>query len=150
MTATLDPIYGTTIFGKTHMAYQRALMYVPDKSGTWYWNGQDGGIEGLNQDTWVLVYIAQIKSALAGIEFPYHILCKGDDMRVCFAVPPSIYTQRPIAQVREELVGRISKALGDLGHTIKKEESYGSETYFAFSKAASIHNIEMPQTLRKI
>ncbi|WKX98778.1 hypothetical protein Q1695_014008 [Nippostrongylus brasiliensis] len=36
MSATLDPIYGTTIFEKTHVAYQKALMYVPDKSGTWF------------------------------------------------------------------------------------------------------------------
>nr|WNV56441.1 MAG: RNA-dependent RNA polymerase [Wenzhou rodent chuvirus 1] len=150
MKETLDSIYGTTIFGKTHLAYQKSLLYVPDKCGTWYWEGQDGGIEGLNQDTWVVVYIAQIKSALAEVEFPYHILCKGDDVRVCFAIPPAVYSARSMSAIREDLVSRISKALGGLGHTIKKEESYGSETYFAFSKAASIKSIELPQTLRKI
>ncbi|KAK6044265.1 hypothetical protein COOONC_18229 [Cooperia oncophora] len=112
--------------------------------------GQDGEIEGLNQDTWVATYIAQIKSALASIEYPYHILCKGDDVTVCFAIPPTIYETSSMAEIRDDLVNRIASTLGELGHTIKTEESYGSETYFAFSKAASIASIELPQTLRKI
>ncbi|KAK6011975.1 hypothetical protein OSTOST_22886, partial [Ostertagia ostertagi] len=46
MRNTLDAVYGTTLYGKTHLAYQKSLVYVPDQSGTTYWDGQDGGIEG--------------------------------------------------------------------------------------------------------
>ena len=34
---------------------------MPDVSETYTWYGQDGGIEGVNQDTWVYVYIEHIR-----------------------------------------------------------------------------------------
>jgi hypothetical protein len=54
------------------------------------WEGQSGGIEGLNQDTWVITYINQMKIAMKDFEYPYHLLCKGDDMRLVVLVPPGV------------------------------------------------------------
>lgn len=63
---TSDRIFSVNIFSKTHLAYQRTLVYIPNGQQGYYWQGQDGGIEGLNQGTWVIVYIAQIKTPLEG------------------------------------------------------------------------------------
>lgn len=132
------------------MAYQRSLVYVPDGKTGYYWQGQDGGIEGLNQDTWVIVYIAQIKTALEGIPYPYHILCKGDDLRIALAVPGEETTQVGMKRIKDDYVMRLSQTMKDVGHKIKIKKSFGSEMYFAFSKYASYQDIELPQSLRKI
>jgi hypothetical protein len=150
MKEILDPIFGTTIFGKTHLAYQNTLVYVLDEQGTFSWVGQEGGIEGLNQDTWVVTYLAQIKAALHECGYKYHILCKGDDLRVAFAIPRSILAYESIKDIKDNLLGRISSYMLKVGHTIKLEESYVSEQLFTFNKFASLGGISLPQGFRKI
>jgi hypothetical protein len=152
MRETLGRIFDTPIFERTHEAYQNTLFYVPDEGGTYYWEGQEGGIEGLNQDTWVVVYINMVKTALQGYDVKYHVLCKGDDMRVVVLIAPDspYHSDTRIAQLRQLIVNNISDNATKLGHKIKVEDSYGSERYFSFSKAASIGRIELPQGTRKI
>lgn len=150
MQETLDRIFGTRTFAKTHMAFQNSLIYVPGCPTTYYWDGQSGGIEGLNQDTWVVVYLGMIHTALHDLGMKTHLLAKGDDLRVAVLVPPSLSKVQSIAEIKKNIVLRISTTMKDFGHAIKVEESYGSSRYFAFSKNASIDNIELPQTYRKI
>lgn len=150
MEETLDKIFDTTIFGKTQLAYENTLFYVPDTEGTYWWDGQGGGIEGLNQDTWVVTYISQIKAALKDFHTPMHILCKGDDMRVVLLIPPTLLEVETIPQIKNRLVTQISTTLDKLGHKINIQESYGSASYFAFSKSASADTIEFGQSFRKI
>uniref|UniRef100_A0AAT9JN67 RNA-directed RNA polymerase n=1 Tax=Nasutitermes takasagoensis chuvirus 1 TaxID=3133479 RepID=A0AAT9JN67_9VIRU len=146
----LDPLFGTTIFSKTHEAYHKTLFYVEDESVTYVWEGQAGGIEGLNQDTWVIAYINQIKVAMLEFEYPYHIFCKGDDLRVVVLIPPTVLLHQKLSDIKNNIVEHIAKVMTGFGHTIKVEDSYGSATYFAFSKEASIGTIQLPQTFRKI
>ena len=40
------------------------------------WEGQDGGIEGPNQDTWAYVYIEQIRYIMRTQPYPFFIFCK--------------------------------------------------------------------------
>lgn len=54
MEETLHKIFDYPIFSKTHKAYNNALLNAPDNGKTYYWEEQAGGIEGLNQDTWVV------------------------------------------------------------------------------------------------
>lgn len=150
MKETLDRIFGTSIFGKTHLAYEKTLFYVPGYPQTFLWEGQAGGIEGLNQDTWVIVYLGQIKTALDGLGFKYHCLCKGDDLRVTIAVPPHVWKNREMSNIKNDIVSRIANTMGSFGHQIKVLESYGSSKYFSFSKNASIEDVELPQGYRKI
>lgn len=147
---TLDRIFGTNLFCKTHEAYQNTLVYVPDETATWFWNGQEGGIEGLNQDTWVWVYINQIKVALEEVDVRYHLLCKGDDLRVVILVPPDRIREEGVHKIKDRAVEAISRVSALLGHSIKVNDSYGSAHYLAFSKAASVGTIELPQVFRKI
>ncbi|DAZ90596.1 polymerase [Supella longipalpa mononega-like virus 2] len=150
MDQTLDKIFDYPIFSRTHQLYQKTFVYIPDGDTTYSWDGQDGGIEGQNQDTWVVTYIGMIKSALEGIQYPYHILVKGDDCRIAFAIPDTSLEETSMLKIKNAIVSQLARRLKDLGHTLKVEESYGSSKYFAFSKSASCGNIELPQTYRKI
>ncbi|AJG39051.1 polymerase [Lishi spider virus 1] len=150
MEHTLDKVFGTKIFSKTHKAYEKTLMFVPDHGTTYSWEGQGGGIEGLNQDTWVVVYLAQIKTALDPFGYKYHIFCKGDDLRVSLAIPKTVLRTTSMLDIKNNLVKAISTTMKEFGHKINVEESYGSSKFYAFSKIASLGTVELPQTLRKI
>ncbi|AIY53910.1 polymerase [Suffolk virus] len=150
MEAVLDAAYGVPIFSKTHEAYQRSFIYVPDADEVYSWDGQLGGIEGLNQDTWVLTYIHQIKVCMEDHPYPYYILCKGDDLRIAVMVPPSALTNTSLDELKAKLLESVSSRGEKLGHVIKVEDSYASECYFAYSKDAFVRDVEQPQTFRKI
>lgn len=150
MAPTLDKIFDIPIFSKTHWAYENTLFYVPDEEESYFWEGQSGGIEGLNQDTWVVTYLAQIKSAMRNFNFHYQAFCKGDDFRVVVLVPPHVLEVTPIEDIKTSVVTEISRVATLYGHKVKILESYGSSTYFSFSKAASYKTIEFPQGFRKI
>lgn len=138
------------MLGKTHLAFNTSLVYVPDAAETYYWEGQGGGIEGLNQDTWVVTYINQIKVAISDLGIRYHILCKGDDLRVIFLIPKIMTGQQSVRDLKNIIVTRIKNTMTKFGHKINIEESYGSSKYLAFSKETSIENVILPQTFRKI
>lgn len=146
----LDPVFGMQTFQKTHDPYKKTFFYVEDEECLYSRHGQAGGIEGLNQDTWVVTNINQVKVALADFEYPYHILCKGDDLRICVLVPPTVLETRNLSDIKNEIVEHMGEVLAGFGHKIKVDDSYGSETYFTFSKSASIGIVELPQTFRKI
>lgn len=150
MVNTLSKIYNHQVFSNTHKFYKNCLHYVPDGDVTYYWEGQDGGIEGLNQDTWVITYIAQIKTTLHDKNLRYHIMCKGDDFRLAVLIPKANLEDKSLKEYKDDIVKTISLRAKDLGHKIKVEESFGSAKYFMFSKHASIEKVEMPETIRKI
>lgn len=147
---TLDKIFNVSLFSKTHKAFEKTLIYVPDGNDIYYWEGQRGGIEGLAQYTWMTVYINQMRVALEGFPFKYHILCKGDDMRIVVLIPEHDYDLEEYKSLKNEIVETISTTSKEFGHQINIEESYGSCHYFAFSKNASLDTTELPQTFRKI
>lgn len=76
--AVLDPLFDTNIFSKTQLAFKKGLTYVPDEGMCYYWDGQEGGIEGQNQDTWVVTYLAQVKASMPALNVPYLVFCKGE------------------------------------------------------------------------
>lgn len=150
MQETMDKLYGTSIFGKTHKAFENTLVYIPDNVETIWWEGQKGGIEGLNQDTWVIIYLNQIRVALHQFPYKYHVLCKGDDLRIAIILPNEVFDSSSLVTIKNNIVQEISAVAAKFGHTINLEESYGSARYFAFSKNASLDLCELPQTFRKI
>jgi len=152
MAPTLDQVYEWSIFSKTHLNYENSVFYVLDGKTTYMWDGQQGGIEGLNQDTWVVAYIAELKTALSKFNLRYHLLVKGDDARVILIIPPEyLRGQRlTLGELKNQLVTEVALVLGQYGQKINIQESYGSEHFFAFSKDASCGTIELPQAYRKI
>lgn len=150
MQDTLCKIFASSVFGKTHEAYEKTFFYVSDGPHTYYWYGQRVGIEGLNQYTWMTAYINQMRVAMDGFPFRYHILCKGDDMRIVVLIPEEQNDDAIIRGLKNDIVSHISITASEFGHKINTEESYALCRYFSFSKAASMDNIELPQTFRKI
>ncbi|AJG39060.1 polymerase [Wenzhou crab virus 2] len=147
---TLDRVFGTNLFNKTHLAYQQGLFYVPGMVDDIYWEGQQGGIEGLDQDTWVWVYINQIKTAMLDHDVHYHVFCKGDDFRIAVLISPRHLAEKSMLEWKNALVQSIAEVTEKAGHKIKVQESYGSPRYFTFSKHASVGKIELPEGFRKI
>nr|WAS28007.1 MAG: polymerase [Bole Tick Virus 3] len=148
--AVLDRVFGVDLFSKTHTAYEKATVYVPDADRVIYWSGQDGGVEGLNQDTWVFVYIHQIKVCMEGLPYPYFILCKGDDLRIAMMIPPEVLKTTSLDKIKRDSISHIAERGAAFGHVIKVEDSYVSENYFAYSKDAYVAGVEQPQSFRKV
>nr|UIW13713.1 MAG: RNA-dependent RNA polymerase [brine shrimp chuvirus 2]UIW13714.1 MAG: RNA-dependent RNA polymerase [brine shrimp chuvirus 2]UIW13715.1 MAG: RNA-dependent RNA polymerase [brine shrimp chuvirus 2] len=152
MKESLDPIFGYPIFSKTQEAYHHTFFYVPDGSEHYYYEGQLGGIEGLNQDSWVYIYLAQIHTAMKRYNerIPYFLLCKGDDLRVAILISPKLQQQISLSNIKNEIVNHLEETLKQFGHTIKPDDSYGSGKYFTFSKRATVETIGIPTAFRKI
>ncbi|UOW66028.1 RdRp, partial [odonatan chu-related virus 136] len=149
---TLGPYFGTRLWEHTMRSYQKTLFYVPDDEETYYWLGQNGGIEGLNQYTWTYVYIEMLKTCLLEFsdQMPIQIMCKGDDVRIFLMIPPHILEQTTIEKFRTKVLQTVIENCAKFGHTINFEESYCSGVYFAFSKQAFCKGVELPQLFRKI
>ena len=57
LTATfLDNVFGDTYYRDFMKIFQMTSFYAPAGTGTRSWEGQLGGVEGLHQYTWVVVY----------------------------------------------------------------------------------------------
>jgi hypothetical protein len=150
MRETLAKIFGNDVIARIHEAYENSLFYIPDGDSTYYWEGQQGGIDGLNQYAWVWVYINQIKYAMKDLPVKYHMFCKGDDMRLAVMIHPKLLEVQDMKGWHAQLVNQVNIVAKEFGHEIKVQESYGSENYFTFSKCSSLGTIELPQGFRKI
>lgn len=147
---TVSKIFGNDVMHRIHEAYEKTLFMIPDGDVTYHWNGQQGGIDGLNQYAWVWVYINQIKYAMKDLPVKYHMFCKGDDMRLAVLIRPELLENHDMKYWHQLIVNAVSQTATQFGHEIKVTESYGSEKFFTFSKSASIGTIELPQGFRKI
>lgn len=148
--AVLDKPFATSLYWRTMQAYEHTFHYVPDEEKVTVWEGQLGGIEGLNQDTWDIVYLNQIRAAMYNENLKYHMLVKGDDLRIAVMIPPNLLAINPVDWWSRRLMHSVSDTAKKFGHNLKVKESYASEVYFSFSKAASVRTIELPQGNRKI
>lgn len=75
---------------------------------------------------------------------------KGDEYRLAIIVPTRRTPNGDVKSYKNRIIKTISENMAKLGYKIKPEDSYGSESYFTFSKTASKRTIELPQTYRKI
>ena len=146
----MDRYFGTTVFSKTQDAFQHSFYYLPTGQTACGWSGLDGGIEGLNQYTWMLDYTAQMRHALSKFGIMFKVMSYGDDYKAAVLITPNQSTLN-IKSLKEEIVksvtGKVSK---DFGHPLKEFDSYGSQVFLSFCKNSSINGIGLPQTVRKI
>ncbi|UAJ23570.1 Ambylomma dissimile mivirus RNA dependent RNA polymerase [Amblyomma dissimile mivirus] len=146
----LDCAFNVEIFSKTHEAFEMSFVYMPDGAKTYSWDGQLGGVEGLQQYTWVFTYIHHIKVCMEEHPYPFYILCKGDDLRIAVMIPPQALEKQPIDDLKKSILKSLSTQAAEMGHVLKVEDSYASECYFAYSKNTFINDVEQPQAFRKI
>ncbi|ANC97697.1 L [Lonestar tick chuvirus 1] len=148
--AVLDNVYNVKIFSRTHEAFEMSFVYMPDGLTTYSWDGQLGGIEGLQQYTWVFVYVHHVKVCMEQHPYPFYILCKGDDLRIAVMVPPQVIENTSIDSLKQRILTTLADEASKMGHVLKVEDSYASECYFAYSKNTFVNNVEQPQAFRKI
>nr|WNM95034.1 MAG: RNA-dependent RNA polymerase [Diaporthe gulyae chuvirus 1] len=145
----LDSIFDVNTYDPVQDYYQELLYYLADSETVHFWKGMYGGIEGLNQYTWVLAYLSQINAAMDKLGYLFKVLIKGDDVRITVLISDDELNERDMDWHREHIVSSLHDYLGRVGHKIKKEDSYSSMKFISFSKNASIGDAELPQSFRK-
>lgn len=146
----LDPWYNTSIYNKTMKAYQNMLIYYDDGIKKRKWEGQEGGIEGLNQATWSIVFIGGIKYALESLGFKYSITVKGDDVRAAVIVPNNMIEQEGFDKFRIRIMDSIQKLCRAMGWSLNPNESFVSLSLIATSKQYLMNNTWLPSSMKKI
>jgi len=147
---TIDRMLGNSMVSRLHEAFEYTTFYAQEKGRVIYYHGQNGGIEGLQQGSWMLVYVHQIRYALRDCPYEYDILIKGDDVRVRFEISKS----RALPGSEETLLSNIrdnlTSGLEEFGHRIKILDSYYSENVLVFSKKIFIEDVSLPSSFRQI
>lgn len=146
----LDNWFDTSIYGKTMKAYQNMLVYYDDGIQKRMWDGQLGGIEGLNQATWSIVFIGGIKYALERLGYRYSITVKGDDVRAAIIVPKSIVKIENLSEFQEQIMTSIKKLCRDMGWKLNPNESFVSLSLIATSKQYLFNDTWLPASQKKI
>lgn len=148
--AVLDPWFGTKLYGKTMKAFQHMCVYLHEASLKTFWEGQDGGIEGLNQATWSLVFLAGIKNALEGAGLKYQVTVKGDDVRAVIAVTSDeVAASGGYSNTRDRIMERIHELCKSMGWQLNPQESFVSLTLISTSKQYQVRETWLPASLKK-
>nr|UYE93848.1 MAG: putative RNA-dependent RNA polymerase [Lestijarvi obscuruvirus] len=148
----LDNWFGTQIYGKTMKAFQNMKVYYDDGRLEFGWEGQEGGIEGLNQVTWSLIFIPGIKYALEKLNYVYQVTVKGDDVRAAIMVPKS-HCPNGVADLtkkQQDILKSISEICSDMGWKLNPQESFVSLSIIATSKQYLCDDTWLPTSAKKI
>lgn len=146
----LDRWFGKKLWGKTMAAYENALIYYMDRSRKRYWEGQLGGIEGLNQATWSFVFLGGVKNALERVGVVYQVTVKGDDVRAALAVPNETLQQRGPEMVRTQILNDLRELCVDMGWELNPNETFVSMSLIATSKQYQYKNCWLPAASKKM
>lgn len=146
----LDSWFKTSYYNKTMKAYENMLIYYDDGIVKKKWDGQYGGIEGLNQATWSIVFIGGIKYALEMLGYKYSITVKGDDVRAAIIVPKKLIEDGGFERFRDEIMVSIQSLCKDMGWSLNPNESFVSLSLIATSKQYLYNNTWLPASLKKI
>lgn len=146
----LDPWFGINYYNKTMKAYENMLVYYDDGIIKRKWEGQLGGIEGLNQATWSIVFIGGIKFALEKLGYKYSITVKGDDVRAAIIVPKSKIINNNFIEFRTNIMNSITLLCKDMGWSLNPNESFVSLSLIATSKQYLYNDTWLPSSMKKI
>lgn len=147
----VDKWFGVHIYCNTQRYYQDSLFVCPTGVDTWSWEGQEGGVEGLNQDEWAAMWSCGICSLLDRHGINHHAMTKGDDVRLILVVPRSEIEKLP--EKESTFIAEIKELIGDyvtkLGHVQKYNETYVSCVFFSWSKSHWLRSIKLPSMIKK-
>ncbi|APG78852.1 RNA-dependent RNA polymerase [Xinzhou nematode virus 5] len=147
----LDQLHGTTVFRKTQQLYEQSLVVSRLGNEVVGWNGQLGGIEGLNQDTWVIVYLSQMHAIFSKLPYQYYFMDMGDNFVVKLSIPKTeLVKAGGPAQFAMNLSQQLAIKIRLYGHDIKPDETTCSHSAFIFCHQYRVRGIQMPSHLRKI
>nr|UDL14020.1 MAG: L protein [Scaldis River bee virus] len=147
---TLDKWFGRKIHGKTMKAYKSTLFYYKDMLRSEFWDGQLGGIEGLNQATWSLIFLCGIKQALEGLGVTYQLTVKGDDVRAALVIPESEFQAQGVIRIRDNILNQLSYLCNDMGWQLNPHECFVSLSVIATSKQYQVNDTFLPSGAKKM
>nr|DAZ89742.1 TPA_asm: RNA-dependent RNA polymerase [Oreina cacaliae mononega-like virus] len=146
----IDSWFGTNIFGRTMEAYTESLVYYKDHHVTRHWFGQDGGIEGLNQATWSMVFIAGIKQALEALGLIYQLTVKGDDVRAAIVIPRQQMTENDLIHTRDQILEQLRQLCMAMGWSLNPHECFVSLGVICTSKQYQFNETWLPADDKKM
>lgn len=148
--AILDNWFGKNIYKKTMQAFQKSVIYYHDAHNQDKWNGQEGGIEGLNQATWSIVFVGGMKLALEKLGYRYQVTVKGDDVRSAIIVPNEHIETSGYIEVRTKILNSIKEICDGMGWKLNPNESFVSSSLIATSKQYLVNRTWCPSSIKKI
>ncbi|UHK03046.1 MAG: RNA-dependent RNA polymerase [Guiyang chuvirus 1] len=148
----LDKFFGTPLWSKTMEAFKRMLVYFLDRHRSRYWKGQEGGIEGLNQATWSLIFLAGIKYALGSTTKVYQVTVKGDDVRAAIVLPVEGENITPsyLERQRDLILQKMQELCKEVGWQLNPQECFVSMSLIATSKQYQINESWLPSASKKM
>lgn len=151
----LDRWFGTNLYGKTMKMYENAVIYYSDNHTARFWEGQQGGIEGLNQATWSYIFLGGIKNALERLGVLHQITVKGDDVRAALIIPKTVIDaggdlKTALERQRDAILGELEVLCQAMGWELKPEESFVSLSLVATSKQYQVNDTWLPASSKKI
>lgn len=147
----LDSWFGLNCFyQKTMLAFERMLVYYDDHDYRISWDGQLGGIEGLNQATWTFLFLAGIKESLERIGYKYHITVKGDDVRMSLLIPNDVMATQGFVKLRTAIMAEMMEKCSKLGWQLNPNESFVSLSIVCTSKQYIVNDTWLPCVGKKI
>ncbi|QHA33675.1 reverse transcriptase [Atrato Chu-like virus 5] len=148
----LDSWFGVKFFSKTMQAYHNMHVYYKDDSINMAWDGQLGGIEGLNQPTWCVMFIAGVKRALERLNYRYQVTVKGDDVRAAIMIPKKSCPNKTsdLKKKQDDILESIRRICKDMGWTLNPQESFVSLSIIATSKQYLCNDTWLPTSAKKI
>ncbi|APG78798.1 RNA-dependent RNA polymerase [Hubei myriapoda virus 8] len=146
--AIIDGWYGVTYYHSLMRGFENTFYIHPNDTEFHYWYGQRGGIEGLIQYSWELVFVGMITETMERLGYPYHMLSNGDDCRLAIAIPEFEMADNPAGRVHELKV-ELERATSKYGLKVKISETYSSEKLIAFGKIYQCNRAWMPSILKR-
>lgn len=147
----LDRWLGVQVYCNSQMYYHNSLILLPTSSETWFWEGQEGGIEGLNQDEWGAAWAMGVSCFMDREGYNFQAMAKGDDLRLVIVVPDHVIESLADGERTfvNDLKIRIADQVRKLGHEQKFNETYASCVLFSWSKSHWLRGIKLPSMIKK-
>ncbi|UVF62173.1 MAG: RNA-dependent RNA polymerase [Bat faecal associated chuvirus 3] len=147
----LDPWFDKPIFSKTMKAYHNTLFYYSDGIRTKSWEGQLGGIDGMNQFTWSFIFLGGIKQALEQLGVLYQVNVKGDDVRAVIAIPSSgLKNVNQIEEIKNRILAQLQNLCGAMGWKLNPHECFVSLSLIATSKQYQVNDCWLSASTKKM
>lgn len=144
-----DRIFGCNYFRSVMRVFNQGLIYnvTQGKRITW-WDGQEGGIEGLAQKVWTWIYCCIARLVISEVGAEGHLLVNGDDLRMI------LYMPRAQVELHQDfnayLLESLKNSFDAYGIRMKVDETVITRDFISFSRQAIINGVNIPSDWKKI
>lgn len=148
-----DRIFGVKFYEHTMDVFQRSFIYHRDAADNIiYWEGQQGGIEGLAQKIWTWIYtvIARLVLHMTGLEG--YMMVNGDDMRIILIVPKQLVDndETKLREYQNSLLINLRDLFRLYGIFVKVDETNMTRSLLCFGKQYVLKGMSLPAEIKKI